>query len=452
MPNIGKKRMMIPKILTLILFFLLSACSANPPQAVSTQPPINEQATQPIETLEATEALSTPTITTAPTQPDNQTPSPPPESDVVASETPMTVSFPDPALYSWNAIIEDLIKPIGLTNAGDGSGRLFILEQEGAIIMLDNGVRLEKPFLDIRDRVGADASERGLLGIAFHPRYTENGYFFVNYTDKQGNTVIARFQVSSQDPGFADPGSEQKLLQVAQPYANHNGGGVEFGADGYLYIGLGDGGAGGDPLQNAQSTETLLGKLLRIDVDGAGAEGLPYAIPADNPFFSSGGLPEIWAYGLRNPWRFSFDRLNGDLYIGDVGQNRWEEINYLPAGSPGGVNFGWDYLEGTHPFEGTAPGGLMDPIFEYDHSLGCSVTGGVVYRGQEMPEWNGIYLFGDYCSGNIWGLFRNPLGAWESQKLFNNVGNIASFGSDDTGNVYVVIHSGSLLKLTRNAP
>lgn len=434
-------------IVFIFLFLMLTACSTNTPQAVSTQSPV-VQSGKPSDTPEP--AAPDPGVSPTPSSED---------SSALPMETPLSekaalpiVGFPDAAGYSWKPILDGLDKPIDLTSARDGSGRLFILEQEGIVIVVEDGVRRQEPFLDIRDRVGADGSERGLLGIAFHPGYPENGFFYVNYTDKSGNTVIARFQVSSQDANQADPSSEQRLLQVEQPYANHNGGGVAFGPDGYLYIALGDGGSGGDPMDNAQSTNTLLGKILRINVDATGQDEAHYGIPGDNPFSSGGGLPEIWAYGLRNPWRFSFDHLTGDLYIGDVGQNKWEEINYLPVGSPGGINFGWNFMEGTHSFEGTAPGGLTNPVFEYDHSQGCSVTGGVVYRGQQIPEWNGIYFLGDYCSGNIWGLFRNSQGDWESKLLFNGVGNITSFGLDETGEVYLVIHNGSLLKLSRNAP
>ena len=218
---------------------------------------------------------------------------------------------------------------------------------------------------------------------------------------------------------------------------------------GMLYLGLGDGGSGGDPQGNGQALNTLLGKILRIDVDG----GSPYAIPSSNPFVSeTGKKPEIWAYGLRNPWRFSFDRLTGDLYIGDVGQNQWEEIDYLPAGSPGGANFGWNYYEGLHPYDNQVPpAGLstMQPVAEYSHAQGCSVTGGVVYRGTNLPEWQGVYLYGDYCSGNIWGLLRDPQGSWMNTLLFENTGRITSFGQDEQGEVYLADHTGNIARLTK---
>ncbi|UCF28932.1 MAG: PQQ-dependent sugar dehydrogenase, partial [Chloroflexota bacterium] len=280
---------------------------------------------------------------------------------------------------------------------------------------------------------------------AFHPQYSENGYFLVNYTDLNGDTVIARFQVTEQIDQ-ADPDSEVKLLVVEQPYPNHNGGGLAFGPDGYLYIGLGDGGSGGDPLGNAQNRDVLLGKLLRLDVD----QSDPYAIPSDNPYAQGGGAPEVWAYGLRNPWRFSFDRLTGDLLLGDVGQGSWEEIDYLPAGDPGGVNFGWNYREGAQPYSSsTAPQEieLTEPVAVYGRDQGYSVTGGVVYRGVQLPDWQGIYFFGDYGSGLIWGLLRTEDGSWQNRVLFETGASITSFGEDESGEVYFVSYQGGIYQL-----
>lgn len=303
---------------------------------------------------------------------------------------------------------------------------------------MQNDQLLEEAFLDITDRVDSSGNEQGFLGLAFHPQYAQNGRFFVNYTDKNGDTSISRFQVSD-DPNVADPASEVKLLGVDDPFPNHNGGVLVFGPDGYLYIGLGDGGSQGDPFGNAQNTGVLLGKILRLDVDSAE----PYAVPADNPFGN-----EIWHYGLRNPWRISFDRLTNDLYIGDVGSVEWEEIDFLAAGSPGGTNFGWDFREGAHDYEGNAPDGLTDPVAEYSHSEGgCSVTGGYVYRGA-MPEWNGIYLYGDYCTGLIWGLIRSG-DSWQNQLLFDTDVNITSFGEDESGEIYLVGDSGEIYRLAR---
>jgi glucose/arabinose dehydrogenase len=355
-------------------------------------------------------------------------------------------SFPDPQVYTWEMVATGLKSPVEMTNAADGSGRIFIVEQNGRIRVLQNGEVLRIPYLDIRDRVGRNANEQGLLGLAFHPRYEENGYFYVNYTDINGDTVIARFTVSGDDPQRAAPNSELRLLQVKQPYGNHNGGAVVFGPDGYLYLGLGDGGSRDDPHGNGQSTVSHLGSILRIDVN----EGDFYAIPQDNPFIAGGGLPEIWAYGLRNPWRITFDRQTGDLYIGDVGQNTWEEINVLTNGSSPGANFGWNYREGSHSFRGSPSADLelIDPVAEYDHSQGCSVTGGYVYRGVKMPEWYGIYLYGDFCSGHVWGLLRLADGSWQNALLFTTDAMITSFGEDESGEVYMLSRSGEVYRLS----
>jgi len=234
------------------------------------------------------------------------------------------------------------------------------------------------------------------------------------------------------------------LLHIEQPYANHNGGGLAFGPDGYLYIATGDGGSAGDPEGNGQRLDTLLGKLLRLDVDSAE----PYAIPPDNPF-RDGTRPEIWAYGLRNPWRFAFDRLTGDLYIGDVGQGDWEEIDFQPAGAPGGINYGWNLREGVHPYTSDATAGLTDPVAEYSHASGCSVTGGVVVRSPSLPEWTGVYLYGDYCSGRIWGMVRDERGMWQNAALFETGLRISSFGVDAEAEVYLLDHGGSLYRLGR---
>jgi glucose/arabinose dehydrogenase len=349
--------------------------------------------------------------------------------------------LPNPERYQWTRVASDLDQPVELVDPGDG--RLFLVEKPGLIRILQDGRILAAPFLDIRDRVGSRGSEQGLLGLAFHPRYGENGLFFVDYTDTNGDTAVARFRVSS-DPNRADPSSGRVLLHIDQPYPNHNGGEVAFGPDGYLYIGMGDGGSEGDPQGNGQRLDTLLGKLLRIDVDGAD----PYAIPSDNPFAAGGGRAEIWAYGLRNPWRFTFDPRSGDLYVADVGQNRWEEIDFQPAGSRGGVNYGWKIREGAHAYAGASASGLTDPVTEYGHDQGCAVSGGVVIRGQALPDWGGVYLYGDYCSGLIWGLRRMPGGTWQNALLFQTGFNISAFGEDHLGNAYVVDLSGAAYQLT----
>ena len=324
--------------------------------------------------------------------------------------------FPRPQGYAWAPLVSGLLRPTDLVDIG--GGRLLVLEQPGRVRVIADGLLLPDPFLDLTSRVGSSANEQGLLGIALHPDFAANGFFFLNYTNLQGDTVVARFQASSDPDGAqADPGAEKILLTIKQPYANHNGGSLAFGPDGYLYIGMGDGGSGGDPQGNGQNLTALLGKILRIDVDG----GDPYAIPADNPFpDGQSGAAEIWAYGLRNPWRISFDRANGDFYIGDVGQNQWEEIDYLPAGAPAGANFGWNYREGANPYQGEPPAGmeLVEPVAQYQHPEGCSVSGGFVYRGAALPEFNGIYIYGDYCNGRIWGLLRQGDGGWANQFLF----------------------------------
>lgn len=364
----------------------------------------------------------------------------------VASLNPSAAStLPDPSTVYWEQVFQGLESPVGITNAADGSGRLYILEQPGTIRVAENDSVLPRYFLDIRDRVGSSGSEQGLLGLAFHPNFPQDDRLFVYYTDSSGDTVISSFSLSKDDPSIADARSEEVLITVDQPYPNHNGGQLAFGPDGYLYIGTGDGGSAGDPHGNGQSIGTLLGKILRIDINTPGA----YTIPPDNPFSEGEGLPEIWAYGLRNPWRFSFDRLTGDMYIGDVGQNLWEEIDFLPAENPGGANFGWNYFEGSHSYL-PAPAteiSMISPLFEYEHEYGCSVTGGYVYRGSLLEDFYGVYLFGDYCSGNVWGLIKTPDGQVLSNLLFTNVGRITSFGEDESGEIYLVDHAGFIYTL-----
>lgn len=369
-----------------------------------------------------------------------------PTASPLAPVSENVTAFPDPRAFTWQTVASGLERPTDL--AGAGEGRLLVLEQPGRVRLIVNGGLQAAPFLDITDRVGSQGNEQGLLGIALHPQFAENGFFYLDYTNRAGATVISRFQTLA-DGTRADPASEKILLTIDQPYANHNGGSLAFGPDGMLYIGAGDGGSAGDPQGNGQKLTTLLGKLLRIDVNG----GDPYAIPADNPFADGQqGRKEIWAYGLRNPWRFSFDRLTGDLWIADVGQNAWEEINFQPAGAPGGVNYGWNFREGAHPYRGEPPAGLSltDPVAEYPHPEGCSVTGGFVYRGEKLPEFFGIYLYGDYCNGRVWGLLRQPDGSWQSQLLFETGTYLSSFGEDVSGELYLLDQrSGSVLTLMR---
>ncbi|MET0625203.1 MAG: PQQ-dependent sugar dehydrogenase [Pyrinomonadaceae bacterium] len=328
--------------------------------------------------------------------------------------------------------------PVGITHAGDGSNRLFVVEQGGSIRLVKNGVLQATPFLNISTRISA-GGERGLLGLAFPHDYARKGHFYVNYTNPAGDTVIARFQRSAGNADTADPASEQILLTIGQPFANHNGGQLAFSQrDRYLYVGMGDGGSGGDPGNRAQNPAELLGKVLRIDTE----TGRPYAYtsPATNPFVSTAGFrPEIWALGVRNPWRFSFDRLTADLYMADVGQGSWEEVNFQPSASAGGENYGWRIMEGTHCFNPNPcnMAGLTPPILEYGHGAGdCSVTGGYVYRAGAFPRMQGLYIYGDFCSGRIWGL-RRESGVWLNSLLLDTSLQISAFGEDETGALYV---------------
>lgn len=339
--------------------------------------------------------------------------------------------------------------PVAITHAGDT--RLFITLQRGRIMIFDGTNVVATPFLDISSRVSC-CGERGLLSTAFHPRYRENGFFFVNYTDTAGDTVVARYNVSA-DPSRANAASEVVLLRVAQPFDNHNGGQMAFGPDGYLYIGLGDGGAGGDPGNRAQSLTTLLGKMLRIDVNAP-----TYAIPPSNPFVNrNDARGEIWSFGWRNPWRFSFDRENGDLWIADVGQGAWEEVNVQPQTSIGGENYGWRKMEGTHCFNPSTncrEAAMVLPVIEYDHRAGaCSVTGGHRYRGTRQPRLRGMYIYADYCNGVISGATPAADGTWQSRMLLDTPFNISTFGEDVNGELYVGDYNGGrLLQLYDSAP
>jgi len=366
-----------------------------------------------------------------------------------------------------------LARPVHVTHAGDGSGRIFIVEQHGRILILDDDGSTT-PFLDINERVASPAAgggnEQGLLSVAFPPGFAEKGYFYVYYTMRDGDNVVSRFSLAD-DPNLANPESEEQIIVLPHPqYTNHNGGQLAFGPDGYLYIATGDGGGGGDPLDNAQDPASLNGKLLRIDVEMESLRtkrSKPYArsssqkyncylpmvttdkaytIPADNPFIDDPDFrPEIWAFGLRNPWRFSFDRQTGDVYIADVGQNRWEEINFQPANSPGGENYGWNIMEGEECYAADScdTEGLTMPVHVYPifSSSDCSITGGFVYRGEQYPELDGLYIYGDFCSGRIWGM-RQDDGEWQTGLLTNTDFRISSFGEDELGEVYVADMTG----------
>lgn len=331
--------------------------------------------------------------------------------------------------------------PVQVTHAGDGSDRLFVVEQPGRIVIIQNGTVLAQAYLDISSLVSY-GGEKGLLGLAFHPQFANNGYFYVNYTRQgDGATVIARYRALPASANAADPASAAILLVIPQPYGNHNGGQLLFSpVDGYLYIGMGDGGSAGDPQNNAQNINSLLGVMVRIDVD----KGLPYVVPPDNPYVGTEGLDEIWAIGLRNPWRFSFDKLNGDLYIADVGQDLWEEVSFQSGSTPGGLNFGWRCMEGMHNYNFTGAcltSNLTGPIAEYSHTEGRSISGGFVYRGSNYPALYGMYFYADYVTGKLWAvrkLTSDPI-SWTVPQLLLETGmNISAFGEDESGELYVV--------------
>ena len=357
---------------------------------------------------------------------------------VGSSRAPRTA---DASGISLQQVASGLSMPTDIKNAGDA--RLFITEQSGRIRIYDGTATLGT-FLNVSSMVSC-CTERGLLGLAFHPNYASNGFFYIYYTTTAGDIEIDRYKVSS-DPNVADATSRSLVLTIPHPgQANHNGGGMQFGPDGMLYIGVGDGGGTGDPNNHGQDLSQLLGKMLRIDVDVPPPNPAPYLIPANNPFVNTPGAHgEIWAYGLRNPWRFSFDRSTGDLIVGDVGQNAWEEVDFQPAGSTGGKDYGWRLMEGTHCYNPTTncnAGGLTMPILEYPHGSGdCSITGGYRYRGTTAAA-QGIYIYGDYCSGRIWGAMSNS-GQWSSSLLLDSSLNISTFGQDVNGELYVANVSG----------
>lgn len=368
-------------------------------------------------------------------------------------------------------VTDGLTLPVHITHAGDGSGRLFIVERRGTIRIYSNSLH-PTPFLDITSKVRSTGSEEGLLNVAFPPGYTLKRYFYVYYTNLDGDNQVSRFQLGN-NASTADPDSEELILLLPHPTnSNHNGGQLAFGLDGYLYIGTGDGGGGGDPDGNAQDLGSLLGKILRIAVEPAvsispagdfhifmpalargepGSSPAAYRIPADNPFTGiSGARPEIWAYGLRNPWRFSFDLLSGDLYIGDVGQNQWEEVNFQLQASKGGENYGWNIMEGTHCYNAAAcdQSSKTLPLFEYDHSgERCSVTGGFVYRGDTYADYVGAYFLADFCSGEVWALIRSgdDLSIEQLPALSQR---ITSFGEDEDGELYLADYfAGAIYRL-----
>ena len=362
--------------------------------------------------------------------------------------TPTSIPLPPEGTGSLRLelVASGFSSPVYLSTPPRDTARLFVVEQGGQIRIIQHGVSLPTPFLDITGRV-ASGGERGLLSVAFHPNYATNGFLYVNYTDLHGDTRVERYTVSVADSNLADSTTHKLMLFVPQPYANHNGGLVMFGPDGLLYIGMGDGGSAGDPQDRAQHRDSLLGKLLRIDVD----HGDPYAIPPSNPFATSGGAPEVWALGLRNPWRFAFDSPSGLLYTADVGQNAWEEVDVEPA-NQGGLNYGWRIMEGDHCFnpDPCTATGLVPPAVEYGHANGCSIIGGFVYRGSRAPSVVGQYFYSDYCAGWIRSfVYANGAVTGQTRWSLNvSLGNVLSFGEDSAGELYVLSGGGSVYRIT----
>ena len=426
---------LIAVVLLAAIAFSLGGCNSAEAEEIIHLPIVSKAAT------------ATPTLAATPTPTATATPSATP------SATPTPTAAPAWPAISLNPVASGLASPVDMADPNDGSsrsssGRLFVVEQAGRVRIIRNGQLDATPLLDITDRVRC-CGERGLLGIALPPGYTQKGYFYLNYTtDALGKlqSRISRFHLSG-DTNIADPDSEQIVLAYDQPFGNHNGGGLAFGPDGFLYIGVGDGGSSGDPDNRAQNLSDILGKMLRIDVE----TGNPatYTIPASNPFVGqTNARPEIWSYGLRNPWRYSFDRQTGDLFVADVGQNGYEEIDFQPAASGGGENYGWRITEGTHCYNPNPcdSAGLTLPVADYDRSDGRSVTGGFVYRGAAWPALQGIYLYADYVSGRVWGLRFTSTG-WENRLLLESNRNISSFGQDAAGELYVIDHAGGILRV-----
>ncbi len=355
----------------------------------------------------------------------------------------------DPNGFQMKMLASGLTQPLGIVNSGDGSGRLFVIERSGIVRIFSNGNFLSTPFLDLHSIVLSSASEQGLLSLAFHPQYETNGLLYTLHTASDNSIILSRFTVSSTDSNQADFNSRVEILSIPHPgYSNHNGGTLVFGEDGYLYISVGDGGSTGDPNNNAQNLNILLGKILRLDVDSA----FPYAIPDTNPFKNNpNAKPEIWAYGLRNPWRISFDRLTNDLYIGDVGEQNREEINFQEANSIGGENYGWKIMEGSLCFNAATcnQNNLVIPVAEYSHSSGCSVTGGYVYRGTKYPSLQGHYLYADFCAGIFFDLYRTQANSWSYSQILDTPYGVSTFGEDEEGELYFADYfQGALYQIT----
>ncbi|HEU5058955.1 MAG TPA: PQQ-dependent sugar dehydrogenase [Kofleriaceae bacterium] len=408
----------------LVLALALAACSRDQPE----QEPVRTEVFDPAVVPAAETPVAAPKAAGGRAAPASWGP---PSSKLVAA--PKAIA----AKVKLERVARGLDHPLALEAApGDTSGRLFVVERGGRIRILRGGRVEPDPFLDVRKRVSRDHDERGLLGLAFHPRFATNGRFYINFTDRVGDTRVVELRVSAADPDRADLATERVIFTLDQPYANHNGGGLEFGPDGKLWIGTGDGGAAGDPKKAGQDRRQLLAKMLRIDVD------------AKKP------APEIVQVGLRNPWRYAFDPATGDLYVGDVGQDRWEEITVVAAGALEGANHGWSQMEGNHCYrKGCAPGRYLAPAVEYDHKTGCSVTGGEVYRGKAIPELDGVYFYADYCTAIVRS-FRWARGAvyqhWDWKPVLDpdfKLSTIASFGVDADGELYIVTLDGVIYKL-----
>jgi glucose/arabinose dehydrogenase len=392
----------------------------------------------------STDRASTAPATSVPTG------SPPATAAPTASPRPVSTGAPD--LAHLAVTLEPYVSveggPLGIDAPDDGSDRLFVIAQDGRIWVVDaTGNVLSTPMIDLGSRLKS-GGEQGLLGLAIHPGFPTDPRVFVNYTNKDGDSVIASLAVDPNDPNRLAPDSHREILFLDQPFANHNGGDLLFGPDGYLYAFFGDGGSGGDPQGNGQNRDALLGKVLRLDVDHPGGD-LAYSIPADNPFVGRDGRDEIWLMGMRNPWRASFDRATGDLWIGDVGQGAWEEVDVARAGV-GGLNFGWNVTEGNHcyqPADNCNTDGLTAPVTDYGHDLGCTVVGGYVYRGAKYPAMSGAYLFADYCSGRIFAIDPAVDGYRKPVEVGNAGGNLSSFGQDAAGELYITHLDGDVSKV-----
>jgi glucose/arabinose dehydrogenase len=426
-------------IILAAMLLLFVACTAP---AQNAQPPV-QQAPAAQAQVEAEPATAGVTEPVATPQGAPQTVAPAEDAGEEAGAPAAATFSPDATTVALEVVVEGLQQPLFVTHAGDGSGRIFVLEKRGIVHLLEGNSLAPTPFLNIEDRVRSSGFEQGLLGMAFAPDFVESGFFFVYYTDQSGATLLSRFAVDGSEAEQADPGSEFLVLRMEQPAANHNGGMIAFGPDGYLYVGPGDGGGANDRFNHGQNPNTLLGAMLRLDVTSN--PDVPYTVPDDNPWVEaqlngSEVLDEIWAIGLRNPWRFSFDRVTGDLWIADVGQNRIEEINWTRRDSGSGLNYGWPIMEGSECFQAATceTTGLELPVIEYrTQSPHCSVTGGYVYRGEAYPALAGVYFYSDYCSGYIWAAVPAEDGTVTSYEVLQSGFQVTSFGEDEAGELYL---------------